>query len=119
MTSTLKFHLQVFADDELCGTINYVEGQRVYKTSCRSDTMEYRMATNIRIKLKPTERNFLTLCEVQVGQRLLESVNSTSSFLIAQMANNLKWYQAITNDKSLQYLADFSFFLGFSKKVND
>ena len=55
---------QVYADGELCGRIKYLEGQRVYMTSCRSDSMEYRMATNIRITA--AEGIYLTLCEVQV-----------------------------------------------------
>ena len=58
--------VKIYADGELCGTITYVDGQRVYKTSCASDTTEYKIATNIRIEAK--EGNYLTLCEVQVWE---------------------------------------------------
>merc|ERR1712176_999191 len=56
--------VKIYADGELCGKINYVEGQNVYKKSCSSDTTEYRIATNLRIEA--AEGTYLTLCEVKV-----------------------------------------------------
>jgi hypothetical protein len=64
----IKLSCQIYADDERCAKLKYVEGQRVYKTSCRSDTTEYRLATNIRIMA--AEGTYLTLCEVQVCERV-------------------------------------------------
>ena len=63
--STNSISFKIYADDVYCGKINYVEGQRVYKKSCGSDTTEYTIATNIRIEA--AEGTYLTLCEVQVN----------------------------------------------------
>ena len=55
--------MQVYADDILCGKINYLESQDVYKVNCNSDLVENVIAKNIRIKA--ADKQFLTLCEVQ------------------------------------------------------
>merc|ERR1712003_408803 len=82
--------VKIYADGELCGKINYVEGQNVYKKSCSSDTTEYRIATNLRIEA--AEGTYLTLCEVQV----LSDPNALSADNLVNLAYNKPTSQSST-----------------------
>ncbi|XP_063693608.1 uncharacterized protein LOC134825361 [Bolinopsis microptera] len=56
--------VKVYADEMLCGEVNYVWGQGVYVINCESDTSENVFGTNIRIEAAP--KQYLALCEVKV-----------------------------------------------------
>ncbi|KAL5249183.1 hypothetical protein ACHWQZ_G018138 [Mnemiopsis leidyi] len=82
--------VKIYADDVLCGKISYVEGQRVYKKGCSSDTTEFTIATNIRIEA--AEGTYLTLCEVQV----LSDPNALSEDNLVNLAYNKPTSQSST-----------------------
>ena len=69
----------MYADNFLCGKINYVEDQDVYKVNCASDSVENVFATNVKIKAAPNQ--YLTLCEV-----LLSEKNKENRFLMTKNA---------------------------------
>merc|ERR1712176_1444872 len=63
--------VQVFLDDMLCGTVEYVAGKNVYVVECADQTGSVVKVTQ--------QNNYLTLCEVEVLGKVAVQPTSSSS----------------------------------------
>ena len=60
---SINFVFQVYADEKLCGTVQYIEDQDVYKIDCVGDDSDPNVFAE-NIKIMAAADQFLTLCEV-------------------------------------------------------